>query len=88
MAPYLFRWKSRPDIARLEQDNDRLRIELIKLRRDLQTRQTQVGGLKLALAPCHCVQHSFLLCISCNGKQFHASQIRPANEIDVETKAR
>jgi len=53
MAPYLFRWKSRPDIARLEQDNDRLRIELIKLRRDLQTRQTQVGGLKLALQQRH-----------------------------------
>jgi len=27
-------------------------------------------------AGCHCVQHSFLLYISCNGKQFHASQIR------------
>jgi hypothetical protein len=39
-------------------------------------------------APCHCMQRSFLMRISFNGKQFHAKQILSANEIDAETKAR
>ena len=32
---YPLRWKARPDIAQLEQDIDRIRSELIRLRRQL-----------------------------------------------------
>jgi len=41
-------WKPRP-LSELEQAIDRLRVENIKLRREVETKQTQVGGLKLAL---------------------------------------
>ena len=41
-------WKARP-LEPLEHECAGLRSELIKLRRQLQTKQTQVGGLKLAL---------------------------------------
>ena len=41
-------WKPRP-LSELEQAIDRLRTENIKLRREVETKQTQVGGLKLAL---------------------------------------
>jgi predicted RNase H-like nuclease (RuvC/YqgF family) len=44
-----FRWRSHPSAAHLEHTIDQLRTENIKLRHDLQTKQTQVGGLKLAL---------------------------------------
>src|SRR6516162_8125765 len=32
-------------------------------------------------APCPCVQHPFLLCISCNGKQFHAKSNPPIKSL-------
>jgi len=41
-------WKFKP-LNDVEKANAALRTELIKLRRELQTKQTQVGGLKLAL---------------------------------------
>jgi hypothetical protein len=41
-------WKPRR-LQPLEQDNAALRSELIKLRHDLQTKQTALGGLQLAL---------------------------------------
>jgi TolA-binding protein len=51
MTPYLlrYRWKSKPDIAKLETQLDELRGVVIELRHQLQTNQAQVGGLKLAL---------------------------------------
>ena len=39
-------WKPRP-LSELEQAIDRLRVENIKLRHEVETKQTQVGGLKL-----------------------------------------
>jgi predicted RNase H-like nuclease (RuvC/YqgF family) len=45
-------WKPRP-LSELEQAIDRLRVENIKLRREVETKQTQVGGLKLALQQRH-----------------------------------
>ena len=41
-------WKFRP-LDPIERENAGLRTELIKLRRELQTKRTQLGGLKLAL---------------------------------------
>ena len=45
-------WKPRP-LSELEQAIDRLRVENIKLRREVETKQTQVGGLELALQQRH-----------------------------------
>ena len=42
------RWKARR-LTPIERDNDRLRTELIQLRHELQTKQTALGGLELAL---------------------------------------
>jgi hypothetical protein len=42
------RWKPRR-LTPIERDNDRLRTELIQLRHELQTKQTALGGLELAL---------------------------------------
>jgi chromosome segregation ATPase len=44
-----YRWKSRPNIAALETQLDELRMTVVKLRHEVQTKQTQVGGLTLAL---------------------------------------
>jgi hypothetical protein len=41
-----YRWKSRPDVAQLEQDNDRLRTELIRLRRQLNGKEQYIDRLK------------------------------------------
>jgi hypothetical protein len=41
-----YRWRSRPDAAALERNIDELRTENIRLRHELQTKQSQVGGLK------------------------------------------
>jgi len=45
-------WKPRP-LSELEQAIDQLRTENLKLRREVETKQTQVGGLKLALHQRH-----------------------------------
>ena len=50
MAPYLFRWRSRPDIAQLEHTVDQLRMELIKLRREMSNKEQYIGRLKVL---CH-----------------------------------
>jgi chromosome segregation ATPase len=44
-----YRWRSRPDAAALEHTVDQLRTTVIQLRHELQTKQSQLGGLKLAL---------------------------------------
>ena len=46
MPPYLFRWKTRPDIAQLEQTVDQLRTELIRTRRQLTGKQQYIDRLK------------------------------------------
>ena len=47
--PYLFRWKSRPDIAQLERNVDELRTVVIQLRHELGNKQRHVGQLKTLL---------------------------------------
>jgi len=47
--PYLFRWKSRPDIAQLEQAIDQLRTELIRMRRQLSGKAGYAAKLELVL---------------------------------------
>jgi septal ring factor EnvC (AmiA/AmiB activator) len=49
MAPYLFRWKSRPDIASLERNVDELRTVVIQLRHELGNKRRHVGQLKTLL---------------------------------------
>ena len=44
-----YHWRASPAIEQLERHIDELRTTIICLRRELQTKQTQVGGLKLAL---------------------------------------
>ena len=46
MAPYLFRWRSRPDIAALEQTVDQLHTELIRMRRQLRGKEQFIDRLK------------------------------------------
>jgi hypothetical protein len=41
-------WKARPREP-LEQENDTLKTTIVRLRHDLQTKQSQVGSLKLVL---------------------------------------
>ena len=49
MAPYLFRWKSRPDLAALERNVDELRTVIIQLRHELGNKHRHVGQLKTLL---------------------------------------
>ena len=49
MAPYLFRWKSRPDIAQLERNVDELRTVIIQLRRQLTHKTGYAAKLELVL---------------------------------------
>jgi len=49
MAPYLFRWRSRPDIAQLEQAIDQVRTELIRTRRQLTNKAGYAAKLELVL---------------------------------------
>jgi hypothetical protein len=44
-----YRWRSRPDIAPLEQDNAALRSELVKLRHDLANKTGYAGRLEVLL---------------------------------------
>jgi chromosome segregation ATPase len=44
-----YHWRTHPAAEQLERRIDELRSVIIALRRDLQTNQAQVGGLKLAL---------------------------------------
>jgi hypothetical protein len=48
-----FRWRSRPDAAKLERSIDELRSENIRLRDQLRAKQTALGGLELALQARH-----------------------------------
>src|SRR5262249_12745648 len=43
------RWRSRGDIAGLEETISQLRTDNVRLRRELQTKQNQNGGLKTVL---------------------------------------
>jgi hypothetical protein len=47
------RWRSRPDISKLETTIDRLQTENIRLRDQLRAKQTALGGLELALQARH-----------------------------------
>ena len=49
MAPYLYRWKTRPDAAALERNVDELRTVIIQLRHELGNKQRHVGRLKVLL---------------------------------------
>jgi hypothetical protein len=49
MAPYLFRWKARPDVAQLEQTVDQLRTELIRMRRQLTGKEQYINRLKFLM---------------------------------------
>jgi chromosome segregation ATPase len=42
-----YRWRSRPNIAKLEHTIDRLQTELIKLRHEIETKQGHVGRLTI-----------------------------------------
>ena len=48
-----YHWRTSPAVSVLEQTIDRLRMDNVRLRHELQTKQTQVGGLKLALHQRH-----------------------------------
>jgi hypothetical protein len=47
------RWRSRPNAAKLERSIDELRTENVRLRHELQTKQSALGGLELALQARH-----------------------------------
>jgi len=49
VAPYLFRWKARPDIAQLEHTVDQLRTVVIQLRRKLTNKEGYAAKLELVL---------------------------------------
>jgi chromosome segregation ATPase len=49
MHQFSFRWKTRRDIAPLEQTIDQLRMDNIQLRHDLGNKQRHVGQLKTLL---------------------------------------
>ena len=53
MDRFKYRWRSRPDAAKLEQAIDRLQTENIQLRDQLRAKQTALGGLELALQARH-----------------------------------
>jgi len=44
-----YRWKSRPDVAQLEQAIDQLRTVIIQLRRELTNKEDYAAKLELAL---------------------------------------
>jgi len=48
-----YHWRTSPAVSVLEQTIDQLRMDNVRLRHELQTKQTQVGGLKLALHQRH-----------------------------------
>jgi hypothetical protein len=48
-----YRWRSAPSVAKLERSIDQLRSENIRLRDQLQAKQTALGGLELALQARH-----------------------------------
>jgi chromosome segregation ATPase len=50
---FRYRWKTRPNIAALEQNIDELRSEVIKLRHELTTKTNFANSLQLALAERH-----------------------------------
>src|SRR5215469_5324832 len=49
MPQFLFRWRSPANVAQLEQDLDRLRSELIKLRRQLTNKTGYASRLEVLL---------------------------------------
>lgn len=48
-----YHWRTRPDVAQLEQAIDQLRADNIRLRHELQTKQSALGGLEMALVQRH-----------------------------------
>jgi len=44
-----YHWRASPAVEQLEKTVEQLRADNVRLRHELQTKQTQVGGLKLAL---------------------------------------
>jgi predicted RNase H-like nuclease (RuvC/YqgF family) len=48
-----YHWRTHPGVNKLEKMIDQLRMENIRLRREVETKQTQVGGLELALHQRH-----------------------------------
>jgi multidrug resistance efflux pump len=48
-----YHWRTHPGVNKLEQTVNQLRMDNIRLRQELQTKQTQLGGLKLALHQRH-----------------------------------
>jgi len=49
MPPYLFRWRTRPDIAQLEHEIDALKTVVIRLRQDLTNKTGYAATLELVL---------------------------------------
>jgi chromosome segregation ATPase len=48
-----YHWRTSPAVGKLEQTINQLRMDNVRLRHELQTKQTQLGGLKLALQQRH-----------------------------------
>jgi len=48
-----YHWRTSPAVSVLEQTIDQLRMDNVRLRHELRTKQTQLGGLKLALQQRH-----------------------------------
>ena len=48
-----YHWRASPAVEQLEKTVEQLRADNVRLRHELQTKQTQVGGLKLALHQRH-----------------------------------
>jgi chromosome segregation ATPase len=50
---WTYHWRTHPGVEQLEQTVEQLRMDNIRLRHELQAKQTQLGGLKLALQQRH-----------------------------------
>ena len=48
-----YHWRASPAVEQLEKTVEQLRADNVRLRHELQTKQTQVGGLKLVLQQRH-----------------------------------
>jgi len=48
-----YHWRASPAVEQLEKTVEQLRADNVRLRHELQTKQTQLGGLKLALQQRH-----------------------------------
>ena len=48
-----YHWRASPAVEQLEKTVEQLRADNVRLRREVETKQTQVGGLELALHQRH-----------------------------------